>query len=124
MRYLSLVFLSLVACAGAVETISQQPNYLPACVAEKRTDASGKTWQMIGVATNSFANVKMDFYSKIRAAGYEMRHEIPMDKSGERLIVAWTKKDRNLIAMLWPAGKDKVGFAWGETVERNEGGAK
>ena len=124
MRYLSLILLSLVVCVSAVAALPQQPFRLPDCVAEKRTDGSGKTWQMTGVATNSFAEVRMDFYAKIREAGYEMRHEIPMDKSGERVIVAWKKKDRNLIVMLWPVGNGNVGFAWGETVEQNGKGEK
>ena len=124
MRHLLLIFFSLVFCVSAVAATPQQPFCVPACVTEKRTDASGKTWQMTGVATNSFANVRMEFYTAIREAGYEMRHEIPMDKSGERVLVAWKKKDRNLIVMLWPVGEGKVGFAWGETVERNGRGAK
>lgn len=100
------------------------PFRLPALVAEKRVDTSGKTWQMTGTATNAFADVRNGFYASFKEAGYVMRHEIPMDKSGQRILSAWKKSGRELILMLWPIDRMKFGFAWGETGVKKKGGSK
>ena len=73
---------------------------------------------MTGTATNTFENVRDEFYSNIKTAGYTMRHEIPMDKSGQRVLVAWKKNGKELILMLWPHGKNRIGFAFGETTQQ------
>ena len=100
------------------------PFRLPALVAEKRVDTSGKTWQMTGTATNAFADVRNGFYASFKESGYVMRHEIPMDKSGQRILSAWKKGGRELILMLWPIDRMKFGFAWGETDLKMKGGSK
>ena len=97
-----------------------KPFELPDCVLESREDTSGKTWQMTGTATNSFANVRDAFYSSIKTAGYALRHEIPMDNSGRRILVAWKKKGKELILMMWPQGDNRIAFAYGETVQNGE----
>lgn len=120
--YILLAFLPLPLHVGAAE--QPCPFRLPALVAEKRVDTSGKTWQMTGTATNAFADVRNGFYASFKEAGYVMRHEIPMDKSGQRILSAWKKGGRELILMLWPIERMKFGFAWGETGVKKKGGSK
>ena len=99
---------------------NEKPFELPSCVLESHEDTSGKTWQLTGIATNSFANVREAFYSNIKTAGYALRHEIPMDNSGQRILAAWKKTGRELILMIWPHGGDRIAFAYGEAVQNGE----
>ena len=95
-----------------------KPFELPGCVLDSREDTSGRTWQMTGTATNAFENVRDAFYTNIKTAGYTLRHEIPMDNSGRRILVAWKKKGKELILMMWPQGGNCTAFAYGETEQK------
>ena len=102
--------------AGGADEAKPFPFAVPRSVASRQVDESGRTWRMTGSATNSFAVVHGEFCTNLVNAGYALRHEMPMDDKGDRILASWDRKGSEIILMLWSSETNAVNFAWGEVV--------
>ena len=76
------------------------------------SDETGKTWRQTGVFPVSPSNALETLRETFRKQGYSERYDIP-GGSDERHLLLWTRKDEDVILMVWKRRDGRTGCSWG-----------
>ena len=103
--------LFFAACLLANE--AWPPFRMPTAARDIKVDKSNRTWNMTGVIDMSPAEAEKTFRINIEAEKFIFLHEILMQASTGKKLLAWKKGQQRLILLIWKINEQTTGFAWG-----------
>ena len=105
-RFAAMVSVALLSAAAAADPV------MPDGFRMTFSDETGKTWRQTGVFPVSPSNALETLRETFRKQGYSERYDIP-GGSNERHLLLWTRKDEDVILMVWKTQDNTTGCSWG-----------
>lgn len=124
MRVVLTVFALMALTAGGVPAAG--PFRLPIGARTTKSAAVNGGWQVSGEIGVPFVQARARFMSAVTAAGWTLRHEIPLSKGNDRTILAFMRGGYELTLMISRVSITRSAFSYGVSRldgKRRKGGA-
>ena len=103
--------LALALIAGTV--LAAGPFRLPIGACTTKSAAVNGGWQVSGEIGVPFVQARARFMSAVMAAGWTLRHEIPLAKGNDRTILAFMRGGYDLTLMVSRVSVTRSAFSYG-----------
>ena len=124
MRAVLTVFALMALAAGGV--LAAGPFQMPIGARTTKSAAENGGWQVSGEIGVPFVQARARFMSAVTAAGWTLRHEIPLAKGNDRTILAFMRGGYDLTLMVSRVSITRSAFSYGISRtddKRRKGGA-